>query len=439
MNVTDYYKFLFKNVLRPFQREILTSALNNTKVGVLGSRQIGKTYAISFLALILGLGTKKIPGHNVLLISENEAKAKKLIADIHDHLNKMEKVCGELRQPNRGGLFEVVLLNGSVISAKPGKPSALKAWSGSVIVDELSLTQHDPEELFGQALIVASAKPYFRTIICTNADHDGSFVQNLWFNRSPDWTKRREEMALLDYNVYDVYEELPSKIKQIKSTIDSKLWRKFYLNEFLTGNLSYFDPNLISAATTNEISHKDPLTVICYDPGFSKDGSGIIVVEVSDRLKVIEEDLIFKMDIEDQIKVIDRLQKKYNVGSIIYDSGVGGIVVGQQLKRLYGNLAKPVSINRNFYQRTAAELERLLFEGKVQIPATCTNLIEDLKSFEKSSNGILSVPKRLLSDGNKTHLDCGVALLFSLDYLRKEVSSFILEPVNINHSFGKFL
>jgi predicted AAA+ superfamily ATPase len=60
MTVTDYYKFLFKNVLRPFQREILTSALNNTKVGVLGSRQIGKTYAISFLALILGLGTKKI-------------------------------------------------------------------------------------------------------------------------------------------------------------------------------------------------------------------------------------------------------------------------------------------------------------------------------------------------------------------------------------------
>jgi phage FluMu gp28-like protein len=397
ITVSEYHSFLVKHVMRPFQKEILDAAMTHNKVAVLGSRQLGKTWIVSYIAIMLGLGTKDSPGHATLVISENQAKARKIIEDIHAHLDKMEKVCGPLRKANRGGLFEVVLINGVSITAKPGKPSALQGFSGSVLVDEMSLSNFDVEELFGQALIVSSAKPYFKAIFLTNADKTGTFVHSLFRNDSNEWNERRKDMALLEYNVYDVYEELPDKIVQIKNTIHQKLWRCFYLNEFVSSNISFLDHDLIEEAKTVEITHRDPITVLSYDPGFSKDGSGIVIAEVSDKISVIEEHLIFGMEIQEQLEFIHTLLERHQIGSIVFDQGVGGIVVGQQLKRRYGALVKPQSINRNFYQKTSAELERLFYEGKIQIPAKCENLIQDLKSFEKTSRGLFSAEGCLVS------------------------------------------
>lgn len=438
MNVTDYHYWMMKHVFRPFQKEIIKAAVENTKVGVLSARQIGKSYALAYLAIMFGLGTSKIPGHSILVISETENKAKKIIADIHAHLDKMEKVVGPLRTPNRGGALEIVLVNGSTISSKPGKPSALQGFTGTVLVDELSLTQYDPEDLFAQALIVASAQPYFRTIFLTNADEQGSFIHSLWFNNNPEWVARREGMALLDYSIYDVFEDLPEKLVQIKNSIHQKLWRKFYLNEFTSGNISFFDYDLVEEAKRSVIDHQDPLTILCYDPGFSRDGSGIVIANVSDKVTVLEEHLLFNMEIEDQLGFIQTLLERHQIGCIVFDQGVGGIVVGQQLKRRYGALVKPISINRNFYQKTSSEMQRLLWEGKVHIPNNCQHVIQDLKSFEKTAKGLFNVPHRLTEKG-RTHCDCGVALLMALTYLSETRQPFKMETLNINHSFGKYI
>ena len=436
--LSEIHKWLWINYFRPFQRDIIRACLTNSKVAVLGSRQIGKTIALTYVAVLMGLGTKDVPGHNVLVISENEAKAKKLIRDVNEHLDKLERFLGPLREPNRGGTLEVVLYNGSTISAKPGKPSALQMFSGTVIVDELSLTQHDSEELYGQALIVASAKPYFKTIVCTNSDSEGSFVHNLFRSPEPSWVERRKDISMLEYNVYDVWEELPEKLIQIKNTIHPKLWRRFYLNEFLTGNIGYYDPALIEQAKHTSIPQKDPLTVLAYDPGFSRDGSGIVVANVTDKIVVLEEHLLFNMEIDRQLEFIDTLVKRHQVGCIAFDQGVGGIVVGQQLKRLYGALVKPVSINRNFYQTASAELERLLWENKIHIPSTCHNVIEDLKAFEKTDRGLFNVPHRLTRSG-KTHCDCGVSLLMSLAYLQKKAITIDVQTFDLTHNHGLFI
>jgi phage FluMu gp28-like protein len=438
MNVTDYHQFMLEHVFKGFQKEILQASLTHSKVAVLGSRQIGKSYITSYIAIMLGLGTTKAPGHDVLVISENQDKARKIISDIHSHLDKMERVCGPLRKANRGGLFEVVLINGTSIVAKPGKPTALQGFTGSVLVDELSLSQFDPEDLFAQALIVSSAQSYFKAIFLTNADKTGTFVHNLFRNTNNEWNDRRKGMAVLEFNVYDVYPELPEKIVQIKNTIHEKLWRCFYLNDFVSSNISFLDHDLIEESKTVEISHKDPITILAYDPGFSKDGSGIVVAKVSDKISVIEEHLIFGMEIQEQLEFIHTLLERHQIGSIVFDQGVGGIVVGQQLKRRYGALVKPQSINRNFYQKTSAELERLFYEGKIQIPAKCENLIQDLKSFEKTSRGLFSVPHRLTPQG-RTHCDVGVALLMLLVYLQETLQPFKMETINVGHTFGKFI
>jgi len=439
LSVTDYHQFVSENVLRPFQREIFDAIMSGPRVGVLGARQIGKSYIISYAAVVLGLGTTQIPGHDVLIISETEAKAKKLIADLNGHLDRMEQVCGKLRQPNRGGALEVVLHNGATITAKPGKPSALQAFSGSVLVDELSLTPHDAEELVAQALIVASAAEHFRTILVTNADVEGSFVDRLWNSFEASWTSRREAWKLLDFDVHAVFgDDLPDKLQQIRKAVTGPIWRRFYLNDFVSGASGAFDTTLIDATVGRELTMENPVTVIAYDPGFTKDPSGIVVARISDHIEVLEERVLDRWLVEDQLALIEELYQKHKPGRILYDVGVGGLVVGQELAKAYGQLAKPLSITRNFYERSAAAADRLLAEGKISIPTACRELLTDLATFERSDRGYLQVPRRKTKSGT-SHCDVGVAFLMLTEELERRDK--MKEPLftDITHTHGTYL
>ena len=438
MNLGEYHEFMMEHVFKPFQKQIVSSILKENKIAVLGARQIGKSYALAYSAIMLACGFNTTPGDDVKVISETEDKAKKIIDDIQKHLDKIETVCGQIRQPNRGGIFEVVLINGAKITALAGKPTSLQAFSGHVIVDELSLTRFDPEQLFAQALIVGSSKDYLRTIICTNADGEGSFVDNFWNSKNSYWIKRRESWLMFDFNIFDVYDVLPDKLIEIKNSISPAHWQRFFLNTFTSGNDGFFDPVLVNNCISKSFSH-DPIIVLSYDPGFARHGSGIIVCEVSDHIKVIHEELLFNVDIEDQLNIIDNLVKRFEVTSITLDQGVGGIVIAQRLNRSYGAMVTKLSVNNNAYAKWSGALERLLFEGKLSIDVSCKNTIEDLKCFEKDNRGLLLVPERKTAAGI-SHCDNGVALLMTtamLDSTYKSKNS--LEFLEINHQFGKFI
>lgn len=442
MTTGEYFNFLISHYWRDFQKDILWNVLNNNKVGIIGSRQIGKSAALTFAAIILACGTKESKGQDVLIISEKEDKAKKLIRDVQKHLDKMEPFTGPLRESGRGGLFDVVFQNGCIISAKPGKPTALQAYTGHVIVDEMSLTRFDTEELFAQALIVASSNPGLKTILCTNADDHGSFIHKFWYSEEDYWVGRRKGWSLADYKVWDGFPDgLPDKIKELRSSMQPKLWRKFYENQFLTGNSSFFDGDLIEAAVRRspfEASGSD-LTVIAYDPGFAKDPSGIVVARVSNKIEVLEEFLLFNEPIDDQITFINDLIRNTKAQKVVLDQGVAGIVLKQRLTREWGNMIYPVSVNRSSYNRWAGEFERLLFEGSVRIKPSCHLTIEDLTSFEIDSKKNLGVPKRHTKQG-LSHLDCGVATLMLTEMLESKTpsSGMDAEIISIDHSFGKF-
>ena len=438
MNLGEYHKFMVKHVFKPFQKEIVSSVLDHTKIAILGARQIGKSYALAYSAVMLACGFDKTPGSDVKVISETEDKAKKIIDDIHKHIDKIEAVCGQIREKNRGGIFEVVLINGAKITALAGKPTSLQAFSGHVIVDELSLTRFDPEQLFAQALIVGSSKDYLRTIICTNADVEGSFVDNFWNSQDVYWKNRRKGWEMFDFNIFDVYDELPERIEEIKTSISPAQWQRFFLNTFTSGNDGFFNPVLVDSCISRQIEH-DPVIVLAYDPGFARHGSAMIVCEVSDHIKVIHEDLLFKMDVEDQLNHLDDLVKRFQITSIVIDQGVGGLVIAQRLERSYGAMVSKLSVNKNAYGKWSAVLERLLYEGKLSVAISCKNTIDDLRSFEKDKRGLLTVPERKVS-GGISHCDCGVALLMATTMLETSYKSNVsMEIFDIAHSFGKYI
>lgn len=443
MSTGEYFSFMYNHVLYDFQKEIILNILNNNKVAILGSRQLGKTYILSFAAIILACGTQSFKGRDVLIISETEEKSKKIIRDVQQHLDKMEKATGTIRQPGRGGLFDVVLSNGSMISAKPGKPTALQAYTGHTIVDEMSLTRFDTEELFGQALIVASSDESLRTVLCTNADYNGSFIHNFWYSPEDYWVNKRESWVLSNYTIWDAYPDgLPQKIKDIRASIQPKLWRKFFENSFETGYAGFFDENLILESERESLDDIDGLMVIAWDIGFTRDGSGIIVCEVSDKIKVLEEHLIFNTDIDNQIDFIKSLSEKYKAGKIVIDQGVGGVVVRQRLEKIFGaSMVNGVSVTRNFYSRSSATLERLFSERKIDISPSCRELISDLHSFERDeTTKSIKIPYRFIDKNKKSHCDVGVALLLATEELQHSISNNIqMQILNIDHDFGKFI
>ena len=95
---------------------------------------------------------------------------------------------------------------------------------------------------------------------------------------------------------------------------------------------------------------------MAYDPGFARHGSAMIVCEVSDHIKVIHEDLLFKMDVEDQLNHLDDLVKRFQITSIVIDQGVGGLVIAQRLERSYGAMVSKLSVNKNAYGKWSAAL-----------------------------------------------------------------------------------
>lgn len=434
MNLASYHKFMMQHVFRPFQREVVQAVIAGNRVGVLGSRQIGKSYALAYCSIMLACGWEGVPGHDVKIISETDAKSKRIVDDVHKHLDKMEAVCGAIREPNRGGVAEVVLKNGSRISAMVGKPSALQAWTGTVIVDELSLSRFDPEELLAQSLIVASSSPHLRTIIATNADRDGSFVHRFWHTK-----KREGNWKLLEYNIHDVYPGgLPAQIDEIRKTIHPQLWQRFFLNQFASGLATCFDMALVDNCIG--IPSHAGVKVIGYDPGFSRHASGIVVCSISDAISVHEELILWNTAVEDQLSHIERLMAKHGATKIVVDQGVGGLVVKQLLQNRFGHGAvKPMSVNRNKYEVWRRQLERLIMDNKLVIDPSCINLIQDLKTLEVDDRGFLKVPERIVTGGSVTHCDAAVALMMVTEMLDSPVLGGQMQAVPVEHSFGKFL
>ena len=432
MTLAQYHQFMMQHVFRPFQRDIVGAVISNNRVGVLGSRQIGKSYALAYCSILLACGWEGVKGHDVKIISETDNKAKRIIDDVHKHIDKMETVVGPLREPNRGGVAEVVLKNGSRISAMVGKPSALQAWSGSVIVDEFSLSRFDLEELLAQALIVASSASHLRTVIATNADKEGSFVHRFWHTN-----KRDGNWLLLEFNIHDVYPAgLPDQIDQIRKTIHPQLWSRFFLNQFTSGLATCFEPALVDASVGGVVG--GGVKVIGYDPGFSKHASGIVVCSVSDGLCVHEELLLWDTPVEQQIEHIERLMLKWNATKVVVDQGVGGLVVKQLMQNRFGaGAVKPMSVNRNKYEIWRRQLERLMMDNKLHIDVSCQHLIQDLKMLELDDRGFLKVPERVWGK-HVTHCDAAVALMMVTEFIDAPPVGGQMQSVPIEHTFGKF-
>jgi hypothetical protein len=423
VGLAKYHKFMWERVLRPYQKEWILSILHGRYSGMLGARQIGKSYAIGYAAILLASGYRDksvvIQPHDVLIISADQNKAQNIIRSVQSHLDKIGIAVGEIKDDRLGGLQMAVLTNGKRITAVSGRPKSLQGFTGTVLVDELSITDWDPEELFAQALAVSSAEDSFRVCLVSNADREGSFVHRFFFDEGEEWRNRRDDFRLHNTTIWDAYgENLPSRILSVKKAMSDRMWSRFYENQFIAGDDGRFESDLISSCVGNVVKPFDGVRILSIDPGHTINPSGLVIADAGGgRLNVLYSDLWFGVDEEEQIERIGNLMNSYACSKILFDQGTN-IGFRQRLEKIWGTRLIPVSVSRNKQNMWADELDKLLNEKRINIRSTDKWLIQDLKSLGLDERMNLVVPERRYKNTHfKIHADAAMALLYMMEYV----------------------
>lgn len=447
------HKIMLEQIMFPFQKAWIEDALLHRRTLIMASRQIGKSFAAGWLAIVLASGYSAedgkvlIPPHNVHIISADRERSKNIIAIINEHLDALELALGtKLRDPIEGGLERVVLLSGKTISSVAGDPRALQGMTGSVLVDELSITKYNPEDIFAQAMSVSSRYKYFRTIFFSNAAEEGSFIDRFLNGNSVKETQTRSKFCVHTCNIWEAYPNgLPEHIQELKDTMTFSNWERFYENKFVSGNLRLISESLISNIKIVTEVPKNTREIMIMDPGFTRNPTGIIKAAYDGRvLTITHAESMYGAPEDLQIERAIELGKHCSYVAI--DQGTQGYLMAGKIVNRLGSRAEKISINQKSYDDGLNALLPMLREGRIQVldSVETRGLLDDLLSLDQDSRGHVNVPEKKVQSGFVRHADEGVALLVAITRLEK-LGSFqgsritVLSDLMVNTGISRFI
>jgi len=421
-NLSQFHKTFYNKVLRSYQRAWLEAMLDGDTF-ILGSRRIGKSFLTAYCSLLLANGykdkTRTIEAADVIIISKDLRTAAEMIREVEKHASTMD-LFQKITHDTRGSTTSVWLKNGKKIMALPGLPKSARGLSGNVIVDEFAYNDDNHEELFAMATTIPSSHKHLRTIILTNADHQGSWTDNFLHSDETTWEKRRRGFRLMKTNIDDVFPDgYPEHIQLQKDRLMPRIWSREYLCEFLTGEDTLFEMEVLESQISLDL--KDYSIVLAYDPGFASDPAGYCVLKMSNTaIEVLETDIQWEMSEQEQRNLIKGLVKEYDIAKILIDPGTAGFTLAANLQREFGGMVEKLSVNSNRYASWVRELQRLVSDR--QITFNCLGkemLIEQLGKLGVDHKGKVIVPRTKVKGGKVCHQDAAVALLMAMSLMGK--------------------
>lgn len=422
----EYIPLVVKRKAKPFQVDLINDVLSHKMTFILGSRQIGKSWTLAVIALTLASGIRlkdgtAIKAHDVLIVSKSLMTAKNIIAMINKHLSAAERVEGKrLRDPIRGGIQEVVLANGVTIKAMPGTARTLQGFTGSVIVDEVSANDSDPEEMLAQSLALTSSHDHYRLIFASNADIEGSFTHKFLFDTDFSWRSRRHGWSIKDIRLADVYPDgLPDRYLQLKRTMSEKQWKRWYENQFLGAGLGILDPAQFSVRPPEDRGS----LIIGVDPGFSATGNptGVVVLRVGQQLSVLESHHWQGVPMETQHARIKALRQRYRGATLYIDQGVQGAYLADLCAR--DGATERVSVTQTARETAWHTLENLMTSDQINWDSPNSPVVQDLLHVVWDDRGRLHLPEYPHADGTpgRIHCDAADALLLTMGAVAKKI------------------
>jgi hypothetical protein len=442
---------MVKQKLRPFQRALYRAVIRNRMTAFLGARQIGKTYCLAWCAIVLANGIvtadAEIPAHDVLVISISKDKSQAIIREIQGLIDTITEIVDEALDEG-SSVTRILLANGQQIACVSGRPKSLQGATGSVLVDELSATDHDPEEILAQALSVTSAKDYYRLLCCSNAAGEESVVYSMF--RSEDDKHRWVDWELQEATIEDVYPEgLPPHIAMIRGTLTPSQWAKWYLNQFVGTGEPFFDDQQLSSAiagrtrcgASGSVRH-----VVGWDVGWTNNPSGVVVIECSTVIRVVECHRWYAVDEDEQVSRVLSIAEKYPNSTVVVDKGFAHGILRSLSSVLGSRRVVGVAVNDPSVSSWAESLGALMQDRTLDLSLGSSTLVRDLRNVRWAKRGNKLELPRMKSlakgPGGKTytdHCDEAVGLFLAISSAERGISEtveFAQIGVNMGNTHG---
>ena len=373
MQTHDYIKLFLEHQAKDWQRETFEAIMDVPLYALIGSRQQGKSLLISLVAISLALGYedregKRIPPADVLIVSKDRNTSTNIISMVRKHLEASEAITGKRAyRTDLGGKGDVYLNSGTRIVSMPGTPRSLQGFTGNVIVDELSANRWSIDEMMGQAMSVTSARSYFKLIVVTNADVEGSYTHLFFESEESRWVELRKNWVMKSVNIHDVYPDgLPDRLELRRKAMSQAMWQRFYLNKFIGAGAGLIEKEqfiLVNQVPTGKVRY-----CIAIDPGFSDKGNptGVCVLGfIGGKYYVAHANLWFNKTIEDQEKYIKHLISIYKPEKLLIDVGAQGFHLGKKFEAY--SIFEKVNVSRNYIDKNFQTLNNLLESKKLHI------------------------------------------------------------------------
>ena len=370
--------------LYPYQQKWLADK-SRFKVGMF-ARQTGKTFTTT-LEIVLDCLEAEARGQRTrwVILSRGERQAKEAMNEgVKRHLEAAGVACEVMEVPFDAttNALEVILPNGSKITALPANPDTARGFSANVFLDEFAF--HQDSRAIWKALFPVISAGWKLRVVSTPNGKGNKFYELITDVKNTEWSR----------HIVDIYQAvadgLPRDIEQLKAGLnDPDAWAQEFELQWLDEASAWLSYDLIHGVEDDFAGLPEHYAGgLCYvgvDIGIRNDLFVIWVVErVGDVLWTREVITRRRASFAEQADLLDDVFARYRVLRCCMDQTGMGEKPVEDAQRAHGtNRVEGVVFNTSS-KLSLATIGKEAFEDKtIRIPKGDTALRNDLHKLQK--------------------------------------------------------
>ncbi len=327
----------------------------------------------------------------------------------------------------RYNMLEVVLPNGSKITALPANPDTARGFSANVFLDEFAIHK-DSREIWGALFPVISAGWKMR--ITSTPKGKGNKFYEIMTDKGKRWSR----------HIVDIYQAvadgLPRDIDELREGMNNPdLWAQEYELKWLDEASNWLSYDLI-----NSVEDERAGVPLVNQIGEFYIGNDIAIrndlwvawalERVGDVLWTREIAVLKRASFYEQDRTMDEMVRRYNPVLICMDQTAIGEKPVEDAKRRYGDYrVEGVIFNNKTKHHLAVQGKEHFQDRLIRIPEGDIELREDLHSLKQSVT-ISGAPRFDAARSNDSHADRTWACFLAIEAAATPKHSYEYEQVS---------
>lgn len=401
--------------LYPYQKKWLADN-SRFKVGMF-ARQTGKTFTTT-LEIVLDCLDAEAQGKRArwVILSRGERQAKEAMNEgVKRHLEAAGIACEILSVPFDATVnaLEVVLPNGSKITALPANPDTARGFSANVFLDEFAFHK-DSREIWKALFPVISAGWKLRVVSTPNGKGN-KFYELITDEKNSEWSRH-----IVDIH-QAVADGLPRNIAQLKAGLnDEDAWAQEFELQWLDEASAWLSYDLIGGVEHVQAGQPENYAgggcFVGVDIGIRNDLFVVWVLEqVGDVFWTRELITRRRATFAEQEAVLDDVFQRYRVLRCCIDqTGMGEKPVEDAQRKHGSNRVEGVVFTSNSKLALATIGKEAFEDKKIRIPLGDAALRTDLHKLQKTTSAT-GAPRFIAESDANGHADRTWACFLALN------------------------